>query len=93
MDCHYLVRKTWNFFFKTSPMHAFAHLIARTRSRLIRWRCACMNSEDHDIREIELTIKLLELVNSETSISNSHSNSLMILYNKYNALLHQNYLK
>lgn len=74
-------------------MHAFSHLVARTRSQLIAWRTKGLNSIDSDLKCLEQEIQLAE-INDVLSNSEDHSNiALTTLYNRYAALQRQNSIK
>lgn len=47
-NCHRIIHDAWNFNPHSSPLHAFSHLIARTRSRLINWHTTSPDSLERD---------------------------------------------
>lgn len=92
-ECHRIVNQVWNSKANSNPLHAFSHLVAHTRSRLISWRSSGMHLLDRDILETGRKIEALEnadiLDNSQT-YDPSH---LRALHNRHNAILRQNSLK
>ena len=55
-----MVNKYWNFNPRGNLMHAFSHLISRSRSNFVNWRTIGLNSPDRNIEVTELEIKSLE---------------------------------
>lgn len=72
-------------------MHAFIHLIWRTRNKLISWSNNGLNSLEANMNKIELEILDVENFDVE-SVSDVHQD-LSALYNKLSALQRQNSLK
>lgn len=88
-SCHDSVARVWRFAPRTSPMHAFSHLISRTKSQLISWRASGYSSLDTDIQNTERDIAFLENLESSSCPNSIDSMCLRALNNKYAALLKQ----
>lgn len=93
IGCTYVVKEAWNFVPHANPMHAFAHLVARTRSRLLNWRINCMNSLESDLINTKSEIHSLETDDASISSNEPLHVNLQSLYNKYSALQRQNSTK
>lgn len=74
-------------------MRVFSHMIARTRSMLVHQKSKGMKSIKWDLRDTELGIKSMKSINHPSSLSQLDQLHLKFIYNKCNALLHQNFLK
>lgn len=63
-------------------MHAFSHLISRTRSKLIHWTVTSMNSIEKDINNLELEIVEAEANDVLSDHSNHPNMDLVALYDR-----------
>lgn len=86
ISCHSVVKNIKRSNSNASPMHAFAHLVAQTRSQLIGWRSKGMNSLETDINCLEIQIKAAKNEDARFDLNDPTSNNLSVLYNKYVAL-------
>lgn len=93
IDCHSAVRHAWNFLPHSNPMHAFSHLISRTRAKLISWKKIGLCPIDASINNLELEILEAEARDQLNGSIDNSSDNLYSLYNKLAALHRQNYSK
>ncbi|KAJ0972477.1 hypothetical protein J5N97_020436 [Dioscorea zingiberensis] len=91
--CHSYVSKAWNCQTRASPMHAFNHLVTRTRSFLCKWKSKKLTPLEESIAQVEDEILHLESLEANLSYSDLMSVALRGLYNKHTALLRQNSLR
>lgn len=47
--CHSMVKKAWDFQPHSTIMHAFSHLIAKTKNMLIHWWSSSMNALEKNL--------------------------------------------
>lgn len=92
-ECHRLVSDSMNFLPHSTPLHAFSHLIPRTRSSLTNWRVVGANSLEFDIKATELKIQSLKSFEMKGNPNSDISRELRDLYNRHKGLLRQNVLK
>ncbi|KAJ0976534.1 hypothetical protein J5N97_012008 [Dioscorea zingiberensis] len=92
-NCHQTVSKAWNFRPNSTPMHAFNHLLNRTRKSLTKWKEKGLSPIDKDIAKTEEQITYLESIEATSQYSELDSIALRALYNKHTALMRQNSIK
>ncbi|XP_039138822.1 uncharacterized protein LOC120276159 [Dioscorea cayenensis subsp. rotundata] len=64
IGCHNAVHSAWDFHPYGNPIHAFTHLLARSRSKIIDWRASGLSNLDADIINTENAITSLEVTDS-----------------------------
>lgn len=89
LGCHNVVRDTWNFSPHGNPMHAFFHLLSRTRYKLISWHSSSINNIDSNLKTTENNISNLEL----SDLNPNSQIALMDHYAKLSALQRQCHIK
>ena len=87
-----------NFKSYSSLIHAFSHLVSRTRHNLIEWKNQGLNLLETEIKFVEDQINFLESQDQGSfalDTVNDYPNCIPLrsFYNRYNAFLRQNNLK
>lgn len=78
-ECISIVRNALNFQLHSSPMHNFAHILARIIKSLLDWICYGVCAMDKAIKDTELQLQALELDDMENSSSEFYPANLRSL--------------
>ncbi|XP_039141957.1 uncharacterized protein LOC120279156 [Dioscorea cayenensis subsp. rotundata] len=84
-DCHSVVFEALRSPVHDSPLHAFSHLLSRTRFKLSNWKSSGLNSVEIALAQTETEINSLEQLDSSTDIQDR----LSVLYSKLAAIQRQ----
>lgn len=88
-----MVKEALNFHSNSNPLHAFSHLLVRTRRLLIHWRSVNVNSVETELDKVEMDIFSTEAHDMSNPWDDNSHFHLISLYKKISALQRQNTIK